>query len=110
MRAGVPMLRDVIAPVLLLFDAGEHDKVFFRIISDQQWTLIEGRVQRLFDHKICDDPSPDVISRLKINAAEQVRNYLTSQGLTVLDSGGSRSITVERLKTVIVNPAPGKHV
>jgi hypothetical protein len=41
------MLRDV----LLLFDAGERDKVFFRIISDQQWTLIAGRVQRLFDHK-----------------------------------------------------------
>jgi hypothetical protein len=51
MRAGVPMLRDVIPPVLLLFDAGERDKVLFRIVSDQQWTLIEGRVQRLFDHK-----------------------------------------------------------
>ena len=29
------------------------------------------------------EANPDVISRLKINAAEQVRNYLTSQGLTV---------------------------
>jgi hypothetical protein len=77
------MLRDVIAQVLLLFDATEREKVLFRVISDQQWTLIEGRVQRLFDHKIWDDPNPDVISQLKINAVEQVRNYLTSRGLTV---------------------------
>jgi hypothetical protein len=43
----------------LLFDATEREKVLFRVISDQQWTLIEGRAQRLFDHKIWDDPNPD---------------------------------------------------
>ena len=83
MRAWVPMLRDVIAQVLQLYDAAERDKVLFRVISDQQWSLIEGRVERLFLHRIWDDPNPDVASQLKINAVEQVRNFLSSRGLTV---------------------------
>jgi hypothetical protein len=83
MRAWVPMLRDVIAQVLLLFDASERQKVLFRPIAHQQWAVIEGRVQRLFEHKIWDDPNPDVVSQLKINAVEQVRSYLSSRGLTV---------------------------
>jgi hypothetical protein len=77
------MLRDVIAQVLLLFDASERQKVLFRPIAHQQWAVIEGRVQRLFEHKIWDDPNPDVVSQLKINAVEQVRSYLSSRGLTV---------------------------
>jgi hypothetical protein len=83
MRAWVPMLRDVIAQVLQLYDVSEREKVLFRSISEQQWALIEGRLQRLFAHKIWDDPSPDVGAQLKINAVEQVRNFLTSRGLTV---------------------------
>lgn len=83
MRAWVPMLRDVIAQVLQLYDAADREKVLFRVISDQQWSLIEGRLERLFLHKIWDDPSPDVASQLKINAVEQVRNFLSSRGLTV---------------------------
>ena len=83
MRAWVPMLRDVIAQVLQLYDAADREKVLFRVITDQQWSLIEGRVERLFLHKIWDDPSPDVASQLKVNAVEQVRNFLSSRGLTV---------------------------
>lgn len=83
MRAWVPMLRDVIAQVLQLYDAADREKVLFRPISDQHWTLIEGRIERLFVHKIWDDPNPDVVSQLKINLVEQVRNFLSSQGLTV---------------------------
>ncbi len=83
MRTWVPMLRDVIAQVLQLYDAADREKVLFRSISDKQWTLIEGRIERLFAHKIWDDPNPDVISQLKINAVEQVRSFLSNQGLTV---------------------------
>jgi hypothetical protein len=82
MRAWVPMLSGVIAQVLQLFEAVEMEKVFFRVITDHQWTLIDGRVERLFGHKIWDDPSPDVISNLKINEVEQVRKFLLSRGLT----------------------------
>jgi len=83
MRAWVPMLRDVIAQVLQLYDTPDREKVLFRAISEQQWTLIEGRIERLFAHKVWDDTSPDVVSQLKINAVEQVRRYLSNQGLTV---------------------------
>jgi hypothetical protein len=83
MRAWVPMLRDVIAQVLQLYDAAERDKVLFRAISDPQWALIEGRIDRLFLHKIWDDTSPDVAGQLKINSVEQVRNFLANHGLTV---------------------------
>ena len=93
MRAWVPMLRDVIAQVLQLYDAADRERVIFRSISDRQWGLIEGRVVRLFSHRIWDDPNEEVVSKLKVNAAEQIRGLLASQGLTVrLDIGGRRSL------------------
>jgi hypothetical protein len=83
MRAWVPMLRDAIAHVLQLFDTTERAKIFFRPISDQQWTVIESRIDRLFSHKIWEDTGPDAAVQLKINAAEQVREFLRSRGVTV---------------------------
>lgn len=69
--------------MLQLYDAADRERVLFRQITDQQWTLIEGRLEKLFAHKIWDDPNPDVVAQLKINAVEQVRNFLASRGLTV---------------------------
>jgi hypothetical protein len=83
MRTWVPMLRDVIAQVLQLYDEAERQKLLFRAINDQQWQLIDGRIERLFSHKIWDDPAPDVAAQLKVNAVEQVRNFLSTRGLTV---------------------------
>jgi hypothetical protein len=82
-RAWVPMLHYMIAQVLHLFDKADQEKVFFRLISDQQWTLIEGRVETLFGHKVWDDLNPDVVSQLKINVVGQVSKFLSSKGLTV---------------------------
>jgi hypothetical protein len=83
MRAWVPMLQNVIAQVLHLYDGVERGKVLFRVISDEQWSLIEGRVDRLFSHKIWEDANPDVAAQLKVNSAEQVRNTMLARGLTV---------------------------
>ena len=83
MRAWVPMLRDVIAQVLQLYDAADRERVLFRLITEPQWVVIEGRVERLFAHKIWDDPNPEIASQLKVNAVEQVRSFLSSKGLTV---------------------------
>ena len=83
LRAWVPMLRDVIAQVLHLFDATDRGKVLFREITETQWGLIDGRLDRLFSHKIWEDPNPDVAAQLKINAVESVRAFMTNQGLTV---------------------------
>jgi len=83
MRAWVPMLHEVIAQVLQLYDSAEREKVLFRTINEQQWTLVEGRLDKLFAHKVWDDPSPEVSSQLKINEVEQVQKFLSGRGLTV---------------------------
>jgi hypothetical protein len=83
MRAWVPMLRDVVAQVLHLYGAIDRNKILFRQINDQQWIIIEERLDQLFMHKIWDDPSPDVTAQLKVNAVEQVRSFMLSHGLTV---------------------------
>jgi hypothetical protein len=83
LRAWVPMLRDVVAQILQLYDAKDRNKVLFRPIEDQQWGLIDGRIDKLFVHKIWEDPNPDVVSQLKVNAVEQVRSFLSGHGLTV---------------------------
>lgn len=83
LRSWVPMLRDAVAQVLHLYDASDRQKVLFRTISDQQWNIIDGRIERLFLHKIWDDPNPEVTSQLKVNEIEQVRNFMSSRGLTV---------------------------
>jgi len=83
MRAWVPMLRDVVAQVLQLYESSQRKMVLFRRIEDRQWELISGRLDRLFSHKVWEDPNPDVAAQLKVNAVEQVRDFLTRQGLTV---------------------------
>jgi hypothetical protein len=83
LRAWVPMLGDVVAQILQLYDAKDRNKVLFRPIEDQQWGLIDGRIDKLFAHKIWEDPNPDVVSQLKVNAVEQVRSFLSGHGLTV---------------------------
>lgn len=83
MRAWVPMLRDVVAQVLQLYGEFDRSKVLFRQVNDQQWKLIEDRLERLFQHKIWDDPNPEVASQFKVNAVEQVRSFMLSHGLTV---------------------------
>jgi hypothetical protein len=83
MRAWVPMLRDVVAQVLHLYGEIDRNKVLFRQIDDQQWGLIGDRLERLFAHKIWDDPNPEVASQFKVNAVEQVRGFMLSHGLTV---------------------------
>jgi hypothetical protein len=83
MRAWVPMLRDVVAQVLQLYGEMDRNKVLFRSINDQQWALIEDRLEKLFSHKIWDDPNPEVASQFKVNAVEQVRGFMLTHGLTV---------------------------
>jgi len=82
-RAWVPMLADVVAQVLQLYDANERDRIFFRKVTTPQWELIEGRIDRFASHRVWEDPSPDVAGQLKVNVIGEVREFLTKQGLTV---------------------------
>jgi hypothetical protein len=83
MRAWVPMLRDVVAQVLQLYGELDRKTVLFRQINDQQWAIVEERVDRLFMHRIWEDPNPEVTAQLKVNAVEQVRSFMLGHGLTV---------------------------
>jgi len=82
-RTWVPILADVVAQVLQLYDANERNKIFFRKVTDRQWELIEGRLDRFASHKVWEDPNPDVAGQLKVNAVGEVRDFLARQGLTV---------------------------
>lgn len=83
MRAWVPMLRDVVAQVLGLYDEVDRGRILFRVIDDQHWSRIESRIDRLFSHKLWDDPNPEVAAQLKVNEVELVRMFMANQGLTV---------------------------
>src|SRR6185312_9569695 len=83
LRAWVPMLRDVIAQVLQLYAEADRERLLFRQITEQQWGLIESRIDRLFEHKLWDDPNPEVALKLKINTVKELRDFLTNSGLTV---------------------------
>lgn len=83
MRTWVPMLRNVVAQVLQLYDADERNRAMFRVIDETKWKVIEGRVDRLFSHKMWDDQSPILSSSLKVNSIEAIKAVFSEQGLTV---------------------------
>ena len=80
-RAWVPLLKDVIAQLLRLFESGEKETIFFREISDTDFDAIRGRVKKLFSHKIWLDPDTDVDLQLKLNEPALTRKYLKEKGL-----------------------------
>lgn len=80
-RAWVPLLKDVIAQLLHLFESDEKEKIFFREISEADFETIRGRVKRLFSHKIWLDPDTDVDVQLKINDPSVTRKFLKEKGL-----------------------------
>jgi hypothetical protein len=82
LRAWVPLLRDVIAQVLQLFEEQEKPRILFREISEEKWGLIGSRTKRLFAHKVWIDPDPDIDANLRVNNPEHVRNFFREKGLT----------------------------
>jgi hypothetical protein len=82
-RAWTPLLKDVIAQVLRLFDREEKEKIFFREIEKDDFERIRERVRRLFSHKIWIDPNPDIDRTLKINEPQITKEFLKKYGLDV---------------------------
>jgi len=83
LKAWSSILKDVITQVLNLYDANDRNKIFLREVKDDKWNDIRGRIKRLFEHKIWVDPSPEIMSNLRINNEVQVRQYFTNKDLTV---------------------------
>lgn len=83
LKAWSRMLRDVIAGVLRIYDEDERKKIFLRKISDDDWKIIRGRINRLFENKLWTDPSPVIDSDLRVNNEKHVKEFFESKGLKV---------------------------
>jgi hypothetical protein len=81
LRAWVPFLRDAIAPALQLFDAEDRERIFYRDLDDKQFAAIERLLDRLFSHKVWEDPDPE-LNDLRYDDAERAKAMLRKSGLT----------------------------
>ncbi len=83
LKAWSSMFKDVVAQVLNLYDSKERNKLLLRKISEDKWNTIRERLKRLISHELWSDPSSEIDSRLRVNNETDVREFLTSRGLTV---------------------------
>jgi len=74
-KAWVTILESAINNRLSVLDVREMDKPFLRNVTDENWEGIKSILQRLEQHPIWNDDSPDVESKLNENKLE------TSQAL-----------------------------
>jgi hypothetical protein len=81
LRAWVPFLRDAMAPSLQLFDTEDRQRLFYRPLDDQQFHVIEKLLDKLFSHKVWEDPNPE-LKDLRYDDAERAKDMLRSFGLS----------------------------
>jgi len=81
LRAWVPLLKDVVAQILQLYESDEKEKIFFRETSEGNFGLIRGRIKHLFTHKLWIDPNTDIDAKLKINEPKITKQFLRDSGL-----------------------------
>jgi len=81
LRAWVPFLRDAIAPALQLFDTEDRERLLYRTLEDSQFAVIEKLLDRLFSHKVWQDPDPE-LKDLRYDNAERAKEMLRKCGLT----------------------------
>lgn len=82
-KAWSKMLKDIIAVVLRIFDEDKKSELFLRKISSEEWDLIKGRIEKLFNHKIWTDPKDEIDSNLGVNTESHVKEFFEKEGLTV---------------------------
>jgi hypothetical protein len=80
LRAWVPFLRDAMAPALRVFDHDERRKLLYRELNGDDFEQVERVVDRLFSHKVWEDPSPE-LNDLRYDNAERAKEMLRGQGL-----------------------------
>jgi hypothetical protein len=83
-RAWVVTLKSAINNRLAVIDQRDLDKTFLRNVSEEHWNGILAILQRLEQHPIWNDSSPDVESRLNENKLE-TSIKLFSEYATALD-------------------------
>ena len=81
LRAWAPFLRDAIAPALQLFDSEEREESSIGPSMIRSSEVIEKRLDRLFSHKVWEDPDPE-LKDLRYDNAERAKEMLRQSGLT----------------------------
>ncbi|HYK94344.1 MAG TPA: HNH endonuclease signature motif containing protein [Candidatus Dormibacteraeota bacterium] len=81
LRAWVPFLRDALAGGLQLFDTEDRRRIFYRELGDPEFAIIQRLLQRLLNHKVWDDPSPE-LNDLRYDDAERAKEMLRTRGLS----------------------------
>jgi hypothetical protein len=82
-KAWSKMLKDIIAVVLRIYDEDKKSELFLRTINDEEWELIKGRIEKLFNHKLWTDPKEEIDSNLGVNTESHVKEFFEKEGLTV---------------------------
>jgi ParB-like nuclease domain len=81
LRAWVPFLRDAVAPALQVFEQDERRRLLYRELGDEDFANAERLIDRLFFHKVWEDPSPE-LNDLRYDNAERAKEMLRRAGLT----------------------------
>lgn len=81
LRAWVPFLRDALAPALQVFEHDERKRLLYRPLGDSDFENIDRLVDRLFSHKVWEDPNPE-LNDLRYDNAERAKEMLRTWGLT----------------------------
>lgn len=83
-RAWVILLRDVINQHLHHYTDEQRRQFFYRGISDAEFAYFTQFVQKIFSHKIWDDPDPsgEISARLAKDDATTARSLFDEKGLT----------------------------
>ncbi len=81
LRAWVPFLRDALAPALQIFEQEERKKILYREMDNGDFENADRLIDRLFSHKVWDDPNPE-LNDLRYDNAERAKDMLRRWGLT----------------------------
>lgn len=77
----MPFLRDAIAPALQLFDTEDRQRLFYRDLNQGEFKVIEKLLDRVFSHKVWEDPAPE-LKDLRYDNAERAKEMLRGAGFT----------------------------
>jgi hypothetical protein len=80
LRAWVPFLRDALAPTLRIFEQEERKKILYREIDEADFENAGRLIDRLFSHKVWEDPNPE-LNDLRYDNAERAKEMLRRWGL-----------------------------
>ncbi len=77
----MPFLRDALAPALHVFEQDERRRLLYRSLGEGDFEHVERLVDRLFSHKVWEDPDPE-LNDLRYDNAERAKDMLRKWGLT----------------------------